>query len=177
MNTLKWYRNHGKHSMRLFVCDNKNLISEKTFLNCRPTLTATLQWELIGFPILVLLAFIVILNILPPYKYKKAKKVKTDEEEPSDTTELLSKNKESKQNDDLILTGQKAIVGEDYIENWTDTFDLVFLIFMLSVFVVLSLATTFYNPSLWSNGTFGYTTISKTIVDDICISMYGFINS
>jgi hypothetical protein len=55
--------------------------------------------------------------------------------------------------------GQKAMHAGDQLRSykdivWTESFDLVFLIIMIAFFIINSIATCIWFPSLWTNGTF-----------------------
>lgn len=124
------------------------------------TATAPLEWpnlstveylELWIYPALTLVFFIIVLNLIPPYIFKKKKKV--DTENPTEATELLSKTEPVEEEEHVMIAGERTD-AENYTEVWTETFDLTFLLFMVAVFIALSLATTFYKPELWTNTTF-----------------------
>eukprot|EP00808_Paulinella_micropora_P012916 g4247.t1 len=67
-------------------------------------------------------------------------------------------------NSHSVQVREEGDVAGDYSAPWTETFDLVFLIFMAVSLVLLCLATHFFKPELWHNKEFWICQLPKLFV-------------
>ncbi|KAF0734342.1 hypothetical protein Ae201684P_018148 [Aphanomyces euteiches] len=114
-------------------------------------ITAVELWTIILLPVVTLFLIYILLRCIWPIpqnqglpKFAGPKYGSTDDKPQLNT--ITKKEKSS-----LCEEGE---VAGDYEESWTKTFDMVFLIFMLTYLIILLVLTALYSPQYFSDTTF-----------------------